>query len=643
MSKKIAITVVLIFIISITYCGAAIAEGFNRVIIEQIDAKLPFINIYLNIIDDKDSILLKERISKDSISATMDNEELDVISFNNYKDTDIGTTFFLMIDISDSADRNFIDIKKAVINWVDNKKEEDRFVLLTFGEDVKVLLDGDESNTEILNVIDNIKSGDKETKFFDCIYKSINMAQSLDSTYPTRKIFICVTDGEDYSDGGVVYDEIITRLVNSNIPLYNVAVSASTSNEVSKLGELSRSTNAKVLRLKGNDISSAFETLQKELSSGYVITLKSKSNIIQNEERNIKIAIDLGSKKLFASKDIKITDFQKDTLLPIINKIDVINNKNIVITFSEEVKGADNICNFSISKKSGDSLAIISASYDNLRAKIVLDEPIYNGEYILTAINIHDDSMQRNTLEQNKYYFKVASLTDIDIDSDINTLMVAGDTTNQNLILGLNKLTFILIVAVIFILICAMVIILTIFKKKNRLNENINSETTDNNSQDGEDKLIKETVMGFAKGAAKGIKRLNEKIENYSSLIDSQQEELTKYKEGYKYSINKSSVGRTIRLIEEIDDMEQDENIIFVKKQLLYSLENNGVYCFEPNLFENFDMSMHKCVKTNPTEQAQKDKRISRVLKPGYKIEISEAEYRILIPAEVEIFELKKN
>lgn len=642
MSKKIARAVVLIFLISIIYCGAAIAQGFNRAVIEQIDAKLPFISAYINIIDDRDSILAIKSLSIDSISATMDDEELDVISFKSYKDADIGTTYFLMIDLSDSADRNFIEIKKAIINWVDNKKEEDRIVLLTFGEEVKVLLDGDESNTEILNVIDNIKSGDKETKFFDCIYKAINMAQSLDNTFPARKIFITVTDGEDYSDGGVVYDEIITRLVDSNIPLYNVAVSASTSNEVSKLGELSRSTNAKVLRLKGNDISSVFETLQKELSSGYVVLLKSKNNIITNEERTIKIAIDIDSSKLFVSEDINITDYHKDTVLPDIEKIDVINHKNIVLTYSEEVKGAGNICNYSISSKTGESLAIISSSYDFLRAKIILDEPIYNGEYILTAINIHDDSMERNTLEQSEYSFKVDEFSDIDKTSDINTISTARDTTNQILILGLNKLTFILIVAVLFILIVVIVIV-TIFRKKNTANENIDTVKTDNAPLHSEVKLLKETVMGFAKGAAKGIKRLNEKIENYSSLIDNQQEELTKYKEGYKYSINKSTVGRTIRLIEEIDDMEQDENILFVKKQLLYSLESNGVYCFRPNLYEKFDKSMHKCVNTIPTEQVQNDKRISRVLKLGYKIEITEAEYRILVPAEVEIFELKKN
>ena len=644
MAKKITIFTIIILLLGLVFCSMSLAAGFDKLAIDHISANLPTIDIYLKITNNQDITLS----DTDSITAMLDDKRLDVISSIPYEDSDKASTYYFLLDISGSADKNFSAIKQSIINWVNNKKENDRIVLLTFGESVEVVLNGTEDNNKIIAEIENIKSGDKKTNFYNCVYEAIDISNSLDSSYPTRNIFISITDGEDYTAGGVGFEELKEKLGNSEIPLYNIAVRSTSGENLSKLGELSRSTNAKVLSLDDNDIQPVFENLQNELNSVHVLTLKTDNNVIDNKEKRLMITIYDDETNLVAYKDIFITAYQKDTVAPTIEKIEVINNKNIVISFSEEIIGADNISNYNIRKSTGESLAVLSASYSGSIAKIVLESPVINGEYVVETKNIHDNSMEQNPLENNTFEFIAETQPDTGDKSPSNSSQAAdgvSDLPDTDNLFGMNMVIFILFIVIAFILVCA-VIILIIFlvkKKKQTDTEKTTGSTIPDTEQVPESyNALRETVMGFAQGTSKGMKKLNEKIENYTSLIERQQKELSKYKEGFAYSQSKSAVGRTIRLIDEIEDMEQNDNIIFVKKQLIYSLESNGVFRFIPELCDSFDNSRHKCVGTIATQEPDKDRKIAAVIHPGYQIEISEDQYRILIPAEVEIFEFTK-
>ena len=632
--KKCAIGFLITFVLFTSTFNNAIASDYNKAIIENISVKVPLLDVYLNIVDDSDNIVRKD-IEINDIDATLGNEALEVLSCDSIKQSDIGTAYFLLMDISGSAGKDFSKIISALTTWVNKLGINDRLVLLTFGEEVELVLDGSENKDDIVETIGALETGDRRTRLLDCIYRTLNIMQSSNLALPDRKVIICVTDGEEISESSITFQEIEERLVETKIPFYTFAVSSPTKEDIELLGKLSRSTNAKVVTLESDTIISEFENLLKELESGYHISLRMDDKLISNGKKVLAIKITTDSEEFIVTEEIMITNFSVDNIQPKIVEISAINSRNIIVCFSEEVIGANEMCNFYLEDSSGKSLVIINLSYKNGKTILVLGDDIEDGEYKLAVSNIYDYSIERNPIFNNERIFKVTGLDIVNVITDSS-----DETSDTNIIFNIkNFRIFVIAITIVFIGLLIAILFLIIFRRKKSV-----VEDTKQNHEDPNSELInlRNTVLGYAKGSSKAINHINDKIENYTKLIEEQQREIAKYKEGYNYSINKSVIGQTIRLIEEINEMPQDENLNLVKKQLIYSLENNGIFQFCSVPLDSFEPSRSKCVGTVLTTEKEKENTIARVVNPGYKIEITEGQWKTLIPENVEIFIYEK-
>ncbi len=453
MEKRIILLIVgLLFMIS----GTVYADDFISAEIECIDAEMPEINTYLSFFDSDGNRVGIENF--DDIDVMLEGDILEVEGIKAIKDSELGIAYIFAVDISGSANYGFEDIKSSLKMWALNMQEDDQMVLVTFGESVKVVLEGTEDEDTRVEVIENLNANEKGTMFFDGIYKALSIAESDSTSLSDMRVLITITDGRDYSEGGVTSNELKEKLTSSSIQMYSIATENAVSNDISQMGELSRSTNANVLPLSGNVTADVFLKLKRDIEKVYVLTSKGETNIISGEVQTLSITIQADGQIYEAADEVRITRYVPDETYPTIVSITAIENDVIEIVFSEDVIGADSISNYSLVDAEGQEVLLSESEYSNNTANLTLTNNIYDGDYIINLSNIHDISMEENEIEKAEYEFQVTDFPKPVIEE-------IEEGTNWLLIFALAAFGIIIIV----------VLVIIIKKRKKSDDENYNS------------------------------------------------------------------------------------------------------------------------------------------------------------------------
>ena len=196
----------------------------------------------------------------------------------------------------------------------------------------------------------------------------------------------------------------------------------------------------------------------------------------------------------------------------------------------------------------------------------------------------------------------------------------------------------ILVAIVVAVLLCAAW--LTFWSKKNY--SNISDEIDDLNEETESNlEILNKNVLG-----------INDLLETYKKVIDEKSEELNKYKEGGELLKHK---GLFISLIDILDfinkfssslnnlDEKTKNYLTAIYDKLDIVLTNSGVEKFSPEINKNI-LEINGCspsIETKKTKDKNKVNLISRVIKPGYRLQTKENEFIILKNSEVQVFELE--
>jgi len=181
---------------------------------------------------------------------------------------------------------------------------------------------------------------------------------------------------------------------------------------------------------------------------------------------------------------------------------------------------------------------------------------------------------------------------------------------------------------------------LTFWSKKNY--SNISDEIDDLNEETESNlEILNKNVLG-----------INDLLETYKKVIDEKSEELNKYKEGGELLKHK---GLFISLIDILDfinkfssslnnlDEKTKNYLTAIYDKLDIVLTNSGVEKFSPEINKNI-LEINGCspsIETKKTKDKNKVNLISRVIKPGYRLQTKENEFIILKNSEVQVFELE--
>ena len=335
--------------------------------------------------------------AEDDISAALDGMKLEVMQIEPA--SALPADYYFILDISGSIDkRSFEGIKAGLKAWRGRIGAQDSFTLITFGDEVNTVLNGEEGGKLAAARIDGLKATDKKTRLFDGISAAVRMASANQNA--SRKLLLLLTDGRDFSEGGGTTKNEIDKLLNkAGIPLYAFGVGSSKEN-LDSLGEMARGNGGGYYKAS-RDAVSAMNIAFADISSAKVMRFSTGSNIADGTEKRLEISCGGSTDEVIVRADRWIADMQA----PTVEKVEFADDMSLIIQFSEPVTGADIIANFTLLDKKGKQAEITGALYDGAESTtlLYLAKAVPNGEYRLNIAGVQDVSMEKNPLEQKEY------------------------------------------------------------------------------------------------------------------------------------------------------------------------------------------------------------------------------------------------
>jgi hypothetical protein len=132
-------------------------------------------------------------------------------------------TVVLLLDTSGSTEFKMEDIQNAAISFVNQLKEQDRVMVMSFDDKIQTFCDPTNDRAELVAAIRQTKTGDS-TRLYDAVEQVIQ--QKLKSI-PGRKAVVLFTDGVDTASGHGTYKSTLKLVQESDAGVYVVAYDTS--------------------------------------------------------------------------------------------------------------------------------------------------------------------------------------------------------------------------------------------------------------------------------------------------------------------------------------------------------------------------------------------------------------------------------
>lgn len=356
------------------------------------DAKIRMVNVQL---PDVTAELSGKVLKSDVSSVSLGKEKLKVEETDYSKKTT--KLVYMLVDISTSMSQSALNsLKPELIKYAKSlSKKTDKFVLMTFGDSVTMLLKGGENNAEIESAINSIVCNSNNTSFYTALNKVFKDSEK-ESKYE-RKFAIVVSDGEDLDNGNSSQQEVIDNYKTHRLPVYAMCQSQASKSSSDGFGYIARSSGGELVNYSSSNASQGFSQLKGYFENVTVVNLISQSKKSAGLQ---DLAFNLRSNKITQEVLVKA---KADKIAPKIKTIKYYEETNsFKITFSEDVENADKLSSFKVMKNNKE-LTIVSVSYKSKTAILNMEKTIYSGEYKFKLSSITDASDNLNKLAKSEY------------------------------------------------------------------------------------------------------------------------------------------------------------------------------------------------------------------------------------------------
>ena len=386
LKKIVVICCALLFSFMLMSGAVEAAEDFE---IEQINANMPDVNVFL-----RSEIQPREN----ELEITIGKEILSVQSITLFQNTGIAVDYFILVDVSNSMPKEYCEsIKESLYAFSDNLGNDDKMLLLSFGEEVNTLLVGGENAEQRKDAIDQLHNTDKKTLLFEAIFQTADLADRMQDE--NRKIVLVISDGEDFAVGTSTKEEAIKALNDRNMPVYAMGIRDTAKENMNSFGETARMLGGTLTIFDPEETEDTLNNLTNVWNNTWVVAAKAKTNVIDNQKNLLSIKqVETGVTR---SKEIFLTKYQADTDVPKIITAEKTGDRQITVEFSENVGGAENSAAWEIAFD-GKNLPVTTVVYEesNYTATLTFEESFYTGTYQIAAPGVTDLSMEKNSVKQ---------------------------------------------------------------------------------------------------------------------------------------------------------------------------------------------------------------------------------------------------
>ncbi len=239
----------------------------------QVRQVYPFsdtMRVYTDVTDNKKVNV--EELGNSNFQVYVDNSQMQVKSAKPFSETGEGTAAVFLVDTSKSLSNSQMkDLKAAMKKWVSRMTSADSMAIITFGNDVKSVIDYS-SDAEALNsAINSITNDGSRTRLYGGISEALKLCSRTDAGLPKRKSIILITDGVNDYKGGISEEDVYSQLKEQLIPVYSLWLPTGGSKGEATLNSVTDYSGGSMYNLSQMGIESVYDTIYNSQMSTYVI------------------------------------------------------------------------------------------------------------------------------------------------------------------------------------------------------------------------------------------------------------------------------------------------------------------------------------------------------------------------------------
>lgn len=354
--------------------------------IEQISLHMPDVRVYY-----------RSDQQEQNYEAYLGGEALNYDKSAQFSELNEGVDYYILLDISASIpDSQFANIKDGIINFISSKGEKDKCILLTFGDESNVVLNGSENPQDAAAVVQGLKNDDMETVLFQTLVKTADMIDQAAQTEEKRRVIITITDGEDCVTGQATSNEAVSELNHKGIPMYAIAVDVGKEEYINSFGELARNTGGTLSIFNSGTCLDLMNQIRNTVQDSYVAFFHSDTNVASNTREDLTVKF--LDQQVTDTKEVIPTRWIPDTEAPQVVQWEKESDNELKLTFSEKVLNADNLADYKV-ERDGEAVAVDSVFYSEKEtpyAVLTFKDKLYTGNYQINFSGITDCSMEKN-------------------------------------------------------------------------------------------------------------------------------------------------------------------------------------------------------------------------------------------------------
>lgn len=283
---------------------SVMADALHSISIRQVYLFKDVLRVYADIEDIKGNSI--ESIKKTNTAGYLNQKKLTTNSVKKFYETGEGVADIFLVDISKSLNNAQMEqVKAAMQKWVSEMKPNDRMAIITFGDEVKTILDYSNDPDAIQKAIQSIANSGMKTKLYKAVNEGLNLSQRNDVDLPKRRDIILVTDGLNDSNGGVSMEDVSDRLKKTRIPIYCLWLEGRSEDEgESTMNTLAERSGGEKYNLGQNNINTVYDQVHSKIQNSFVIDLAySDDEFLNGTSSNLELKVTADGKTPIASLD----------------------------------------------------------------------------------------------------------------------------------------------------------------------------------------------------------------------------------------------------------------------------------------------------------------------------------------------------
>ena len=357
------------------------------------------------------------------VEAYLGGEKLTLKKQEDFEETGESLTYVFLLDISGSLSSSRMEnIRTSLVDFVRATREEDAFILYTFGNEVKQVLDGSEDKEAAVNLIRTLKGGDANTLLFEGIYEA---ADYIDEHRGEKNVRFCmgvISDGKDCADDTKSADSAVKDLLSKGIPLYTFAVeNIEGDSEVevnayrSRFSSMATDTGGIAWTVKeSSDVKSGLRRMQEVVLESKKATFTTLGSKVSNQKEDFTFSFPDGHKQ---TRQILVSNYKADSKKPTATLAEV-GEDFVEVSFSETMAGLAERSHYKL-KVETKKIAIDrvkEVGKKKNRVRVYTDSSLKNGDCILKFADLTDASNEENPLKDESLSFSVKGRSEDAID-----------------------------------------------------------------------------------------------------------------------------------------------------------------------------------------------------------------------------------